>query len=162
MVFGIGEGKIIITLPKTIYAPGETIRGKAVLALNAPKNARALRLDLYRLVRSTSRVMTATGSRPTSSNQKIIEFTAQLAGEKAYANGEEYDFELVAPAGTSSLQLPPSPISGVISTLVSMALPVPRWFVSVTLDLPISVDISGSMQIQIQAPQQPAQNAPVQ
>ena len=25
MVFGIGEGKIVITLPKSIYAPGETI-----------------------------------------------------------------------------------------------------------------------------------------
>ena len=155
MVLGIGEGKITVTLPKSIYAPGETMRGKAVLSLNAPKKARALRLDLYREVYESS--MGSKGAH----KARMVEFTKQLAGNRAYANGEEYEFELLAPSGASSLQLPPSPISGVINALASLA-PAPRWFVSVSLDLPMSLDISGRVQIQMQPSRQAGQTPPIQ
>jgi len=157
MVFGIGEGKVIITLPKSIYAPGETIRGKARLELNAPKQARALRLELYREEQRQASHMGAGGvTHHSSSTQKIVEFSKPLAGEKLYTSGEEYEFELVAPVGTAALNLPASPITGIVSALATYALPVPRYYVAVVLDLPMSKDISGRAQIQVQAPIQPS------
>ena len=159
MVFGLGEGKIIITLPKTIYAPGETIRGKARLELNAPKQARALRLELYREQQTSTMNLDPGGTRRQSSRmQKTVEFTKPLSGEKLYGTGEEYEFELVAPMVATSLNLPPSPISGIVSALASFAMPAPRYYVAAVLDLPSAIDISGRVQIQIQPPMQPAQN----
>jgi len=96
--------------------------------------------------------------RQSSGTQRIVEFSKPLSGEKLYANGEEYEFELVAPMGATGLNLPPSPISGVISALASFAIPAPRYYVAVALDLSMSLDISGRVQIQLQAPAQPAQN----
>ena len=163
-MFGIGEGKVIITLPKSIYAPGETIRGKARLELNAPKQARALRLELYREERSnTSHVSVGGSTHQSTGTRKIVEFSKPLAGEKLYGAGEEYEFELVAPIGATALNLPASPITGIMSALASYALPVPRYFVAAILDLPSAIDISGRVQIQVQAPIQPsaqAQGAP--
>jgi len=159
MVFGIGEGKVIITLPKSIYAPGETIRGKARLEIGAPKQARAFRLELYREERTNNAShvrIGGVGTHNSSSTQKIVEFTKLLAGEKLYGSGEEYDFELVAPMGAGALNLPPSPISGIVTALASFAMPAPRYFVAAILDLPSAIDISGRAQIQIQAPVQPA------
>jgi len=160
MVFGIGEGKVAITLAKTIFAPGETIRGKARLEIDVPKQARALRLELYREEqRRTSHMGAGGATHHSSSRQKTVEFSKPLGGEKLYTPGEEYEFELAAPSGTAALNLPASPISGIVSALAAYALPVPRYYVAVVLDLPMSKDISGRAQIQIQAPAQPAQNA---
>jgi len=162
MVLGIGEGKITVTLQKSIFAPGETMRGKARLEIGAPKQARALRLELYREEQRSAQHMGAGGATHHSSHrQKIVEFSKPLSGEKLYTPGEEYEFELVAPNAATSLSLPPSPISGIVTALASLAIPAPRYYVAVVLDLPMSLDISGRVQIQMQAPAQ-AQGAPAQ
>ena len=164
MVLGIGEGKVAVILPKSIYAPGETIRGKARLELSEPKQARALRVELYREERSTTTHTGAGGSAHQSTGtRKVVEFSKPLSGEKLYTSGEEFEFELVAPYAATALGLPPSPITGIVSALASLAMPAPRYFVAAVLDLPMSMDMSGRAQIQIQAPAQPSaqiQDAP--
>jgi len=157
MVFGIGEGKVIITLPKTIFSAGEIIRGKAKLEMSAPRQARSLRLDLCRVEHRTSTHTNSRGLRQNSShNEEVVEFTKPLSGEKMYGGGEEYEFELVAPAGKPTLNLPSSPVSGIITALASFATPAPRYFIKVSLDMPMAVDVSGKVQIQIQPAAQPA------
>jgi hypothetical protein len=144
VVLGIGEGSIALTLEKLIYAPGEPIRGKAKLTLSEPKKARSLRLDIYRLERRS----TARGG---STDQKIVEFTQSLSGEKTYGSGEEFPFEALAPNAVQ--KLPDNPILSALSFLV----PKPRYFVSVSLDMPMAVDISAKVQIQMSEPAQKQQ-----
>ncbi|MFA6214889.1 MAG: hypothetical protein WC717_06480 [Candidatus Micrarchaeia archaeon] len=140
MVLGIGEGKVILTLTKTIYSAGEPITGKARLELSAPKKARALRLDIYHEIQERSGRHSAT--------KRIVDFTQNLAGEKMYGSGEEFEFSALAPA---ALAIPK--MEGAVGTMMnalSFLIPKPRYFVSVSLDTPLSFDISARVQVQMQ------------
>ena len=139
MVLGIGEGKITLTLEKTIFSPGEPIRGKAILSLSQPKKARALRLDIYTIEKQGKH-----------HRQRVL-FTMDLSGERAYGSGESYEFGALAPS-SSSIQLPPQ--FGAMAGIISAFIPKPRFFVKVSLDTQMEFDISRQVEIQIKNAQQ--------
>lgn len=134
MVLGIGEGKITVALEKIILSPNEPIRGKAILQLNSPKKARALRLDIYTIEKQGKH------------RRQLVLFTKELSGERAYGSGESYEFEALAPS-SSSIQLPPQ--FGAMAGIISAFIPKPRYFVKVSLDTQMEFDISGQIEIQI-------------
>ena len=143
MVLGINEGRITLTLEKTIFSPNEPIRGKAILSLSQPKKAKALRLDIY----------TIEGQGKHRHLRTL--FTKELSGEKMYGSGESYEFEALAPSGSSDLQLPPQ--LGAVAGILQALIPRPRYFLKVSLDAQMEFDISGKAEIQVTPAQQAQQ-----
>lgn len=140
MVFGIGEGKIEIILDRVNYSLGDTVKGTVKLELKSPKKAKELRVKLW-------------GERSragkSKSNKEIIhEFTLRLDGEKEYSSGE-YQFEIALPKlPEPKLEGKVGEILGVAQTLGLVASP-PRWYIQASLNLPMSIDITKTVQLNV-------------
>lgn len=151
MVFGIGEGSIEIQLPKFNYTQGETIKGKLVLKLNAPKKARELRVELVAERRITQTRIGTSGRRTHTSIERVYEFKLPLRGEGEFTSSE-YDFELQVPkfsaAVPGEVAGTPEGIGAVVRTLLSLPSP-PSWYVIGVLDIPLSLDITKKVQISV-------------
>ena len=106
------------------------------LKLNAPKQARALRIEFYGEIRQRSGKSTST--------RRINQFTTQASGERTYNNGESIPFTLTVPSVQQS-RLPAMPelLAGIISALK----PKPSWFIHASLDAPNEFDINKRVQI---------------
>ena len=147
MVFGIGEGKIEIVLPKTNYVGGETIKGKLALTLNQPKKAKGLRVELVARQKQRSRSHSTKGG-TIITEVDVFRLPLQLKGEGEFTSSE-YEFELKVPdvpsaAPTPRLEL----IPGVLSIGAPSAYPV-MWYVTASLDLPMSLDITKKVPISV-------------
>jgi hypothetical protein len=119
-MFGLGKGKIDISVQKTNYAPGDTISGN--VALTVKKSVKAKEVSIYLIGEEvttggggtvgwgggrtwgagTSRTK-SWGTHPTGSGEgptieRIYEFKQQLDGEREYSQGREYHFEIKIPA----------------------------------------------------------------
>ena len=149
MVLGIGEGKIEIVLPKLVYSYGERIKGKAVLALNQPKNAKGLKIELKaeRKVWSTRRSSGKTSR--AQHTETVYSFVLPLKGEGQFSSGE-YDFEVAIPEfeGQQRAQSPLKISLGPFSAGGSDASPL-AWYIIASLDLPLSFDINKKIQISV-------------
>ena len=141
MVFGLGEGRIDIVLPKHEFSQGEKINGTVKLELKQPKKARELRLVL-RAVRRRS-------GRRRKQVEVLHSSEVVLGGEKEYQS-KEYPFEVTIP----KLGLPKAP-EGILGSVAGEAQamgfgPGPvRWYLSATLDISMSFDISKKMQLNV-------------
>ena len=149
MVFGFGEGKIEIVLEKTIFAPGEVIRGKVVLSVNNPKQARRLRLVFTGIDKVTERI--TMGSRPSTrtTDRVFHSFAVDLDGEKEYSGTQEYPFEIAVP------QIPQAAMpEGMLGTALAAAsflsgsMRRREWVLNASLDCP-GFDINKKVQIQV-------------
>ncbi|MBN1940769.1 MAG: hypothetical protein JW772_01150 [Candidatus Diapherotrites archaeon] len=113
MVFGFGEGKMELVLPKTAFAFGEMIEGKIKLELKKDKQAKKLRVVLEAI---EERTQYSSGTRMRSRGPgirtrssvggvsrdtvKTILYTGEVIvdGEKLYPAGmNEYDFKIQVP-----------------------------------------------------------------
>lgn len=148
MVLGIGEGSLELSLDRQAYSPGETINGKAVLRLNSPKAARALRLDFFR---ETTRTSMRKGKRSRRTERTMIT-SKELSSQKVFNPGEEFPFDLYIPDGiVQPLQQPGEGLGGALLAAASLLAtpPVTRFFVSASLDSPMQLDISKCVEIQV-------------
>ncbi len=155
MVFGIGEGRMDVTLDKVNYSPGDKIKGTVKLQLNSPKKARELGVRFWgeRSVRTKSQTFDSAShksvERPTSRKDIVYEFKLTLGGEKEYTSGE-YQFEITVP----KMPEPPK-LEGLAADIVGIAEGLGaapsqvRWYVSATLNLPISLDINKTVQLSV-------------
>jgi len=142
MVFGIGEGKIEIILDRINYSPGDTVKGTVKLELKSPKKAKELRLRLWG--ERTERV----GTKNSEKKRVIHEFTLTLDGEKEYSSGE-YPFEIALPKiAEPKLEGTLGGIVGIAQSLGMTASPV-RWYLKASMDLPMSLDISKTVQLNV-------------
>jgi hypothetical protein len=73
--------------------------------------------------------------------ERAIERRKDLAPERTYKNGEEFQFELLVPADA----VPPD----WLDNMMGRFRPTRKWYVEVTLDLPASFDISRKAQINL-------------
>jgi hypothetical protein len=149
-----GKGRIDLTMEKTHFSPGETIRGTASLVLKKPVNARQLRITFYGERSVRERSIDSKG-RPVTRTKKetAYSFTLPLDGEKTYSKSE-YPFEIQIPSDL--LQQPQ--MGGVLGTalkavqfLVGESSRV-SWYVKATLDIPKASDINRSIQVHITPP----------
>jgi len=144
MVLGIGEGSIELVLEKTGYRPGETIRAKAKLHLNAPKEARGLRAEFFG-EKEERRLHSDIHGRThhSTTTVRVYEQRLDLGQQRAYSEGEEFQFEFKVPETAIPVQ------QGLLGALAGALAPQVRWFVSVSLDLQMSLDISKKIQVQV-------------
>jgi hypothetical protein len=147
MVFGIGEGKIEIILPKTNYSGGETIKGKLVLTLNQPKKAKGLRVELVARQKQKQRSHSAKGG-DIITEVDVFRFPSQLKGEGDFSSSE-YEFELKVPDVPGASPAPKLElIPGVLSIGAPSGYPM-MWRVTASLDLPMSLDITKTVPITV-------------
>jgi len=140
MAFGILEGnKLDITTEKTSFVPGESIRGKLMLTLGAPKKANGLRIMFYG--EYTKR------SGKSSRTVRIFEQTIRLGEAKEYPAGTAiYDFELPIPmfkrSDSPGIKIGPFTLGGAIDP-VAMS----KWYLDASLDVGMELDVNKKMKI---------------
>jgi hypothetical protein len=109
-VTGLGRGSVKLELDQTRVAPGGTIKGRVVLAVSEPVEAKRLVVTL----RARQKVLTVSrneGGRSVGTSHAVVyEFDKELGGAKTYATGESVAFELVVPP--DALELRPSSAGG--------------------------------------------------
>ena len=157
MVFGLGEGKMDLQIPKTSFARGETIQGKAILELNKPKKAKRLVVILTATREERRTTINSRGQRM-QSNRTITLYSneAVLGEEQEYPSGKrEYEFSIQAPnqgfeANARQPEGALGAIAGVAQTLgMGTTISPVKWVLTAKLDLPLSFDISKAVQISI-------------
>ncbi|MEM0359885.1 MAG: hypothetical protein QXK06_00930 [Candidatus Diapherotrites archaeon] len=151
-LFGLGKGKIELTLEKFNFSPGDTIKGRIVLSMNKPTKARGIKARLWGERTITRTSYYNSGPRTEKRNQIIFNFELPLDGEKEYSSGE-YEFEIKVPNNILQSQQAPD---GVIGELAKAAAFLggsfasqPRWYLEAKLDIPGGMDVSKRVQINI-------------
>ncbi|MCX8189868.1 MAG: hypothetical protein N3F05_01415 [Candidatus Diapherotrites archaeon] len=148
-MLGFGKGKIDLQLEKFNYRPGETIRGKIVLALNKPVKARRLKVRFFGVREGRKTVVIGGGRSADYSNDIVYSFEMNLDGEKEYTGGE-YDFEIIVPQDLlTKVDLSGTGALGALMQFVMLMAPRPKWYVEAALDVPMGLDVSKRVQINI-------------
>ncbi|MFH0836071.1 MAG: hypothetical protein V1834_02805 [Candidatus Micrarchaeota archaeon] len=151
MVFGLFEGGIEVMTDQTNYKWGDKVTGKIRMKLKGPKKAKALELRFYG-VKSGGVKVSAKGVENSKDTQRIAEVRVPISGEQEY-HQEEIPFEYQLPA-----QNPMGAMgSGAAATAMQAASLLTggrgysmKWFIEAHLDIPMSVDISKSIQLNVQ------------
>lgn len=152
-----GPEKIVLTLEKYDYKPGEVIKGTVKLQLNKPMNANKLDVGFIgRKIQQQSgyRAGISSGSHTNNYHKSteystIYDFHIPLGGEKDYMDGV-FPFEIKIP---STILQDESPLQGNVATAVNVLKTLSgvssriEWMVVARLDLPMKLDISTSQKI---------------
>ena len=131
MVFGISEGEIEIILGPTTFTPQETINGKLKLRIPKTITAREIRVEFYGEVERGSKV------------ERVFKVLQKLGGERAYKDGEVFNFSLPIPAEAT-----PPEAQGTFGAVRDLFVPKPRnWFVHASLDIPMMPDVNSRISV---------------
>ena len=108
MVFGFGEGKIDILIPKNNFLAGETIQGTVKLSLNQLKKAKQLRIRIVCEEEYWTTTPDPKGGVRTQSNKRnLYSFEQALDTEKEYPKGDmQYPFSIQVPSQSVSTARP--------------------------------------------------------
>ena len=152
-----GPEKIVVSLEKYDYKPGETIKGSIKLQLKKPLNARKLEVGLIgRKIEQQSGIRIGmspgspkTGYQKSTQYSTVYDFQMPLCGEQEYLEGV-FPFEIKIPdsilqdnaasAGNVAAAV------NVLRTLGGVSSRV-EWIVVARLDLPMKLDVSASQKI---------------
>ena len=152
-VTGIGRGSVRAELDRTKLAPGETLRGKVVLAVPEPVDAKRLVVSL-RAHQRTVEIQHRNGSRTSVSNRsEIFHFDVELGGAKSYTS-ETLPFEIVIPPDAMDKQAPAGshPIADAVRSVASVLSPTVgpvEWSVTAKLEISWGRDLSHDVDIVI-------------
>ncbi|MDQ3364379.1 MAG: hypothetical protein M3680_03030 [Myxococcota bacterium] len=151
-VTGLGRGSVKLELDQTRVAPGGTLRGRLVLALTEPVEARRLVVTL----RARQKVITIgkneSGRTVGTSHADVYHFDSELDVAKSYESGT-FAFELDVPP--DALELRPATaganpladaVRSVASALSPSAGPI-EWQVSGRLEIAWGRDLSSEVDI---------------
>jgi len=149
-----GPEKMILTLEKYDYKPGDSIKGTVKLQLKKPMNARKLEVGFIgrKIQQQGGGITIGGGAKNTRSTNysTIFDFTMPLDGEKEYQEGT-YPFEIKIPSNI--LQSEPQSLQGNAATAVNVLRALGgvssrvEWIVVARLDLPLKVDVSASQKV---------------
>ncbi len=146
------KGKIEVAIPKTHFAPGDTISGKVTLTVKKPVAAKEVSITLIGERTTTSGGGLAGGDRRTE-KQRVYDFKVSLDGEKEYDKGGEYPFEIKIPADILNVGGPQ--IGGAAGQAIKIAQVVTgggsstKWHLQAKLDIPRGIDIKKDVDITI-------------
>lgn len=144
-----GPEKIVLTLEKYDYKPGEIIRGTVKLQLNKPMNAHMLDIGFI------GKKIQQQGTYRSGSYQKstqystVYDFHIPLGGEQEYMEGV-FPFEIKIPENILQEQ---SSLLGNMATAVNVLKAISgvssriEWMVIARLELPLKLDVSASQKI---------------
>ncbi|MCW1296386.1 MAG: hypothetical protein OH319_01760 [Candidatus Parvarchaeota archaeon] len=149
MIFGIGESPIDVVVEKYNYSPGETIKGKVILKLKKPTKAKQLKVALIGEKMLKEMQVTSASIKSKERKREIYRFEIPLDREKEYLTGE-YTFEIKIPSNLMQT-LPEGAAGEIIKTIQILAgsESITRWYVKAYLDIPLGLDISKQIQINI-------------
>jgi hypothetical protein len=150
-VTGLGRGSVKLELDHTRAAPGATLRGRVVLALSEPVEAKQLIVSL----RARQRVMNIrrsnAGRIASTSHANVYEHDHELAGARHYESAT-LPFELTVPP--DALDLRPSsgidPVADAVRTVASVLSPSAgpiEWEVIARLVIPWGRDLSDHVDV---------------
>lgn len=148
------KGKIEVSIPRTSYAPGDTISGKVALAVKKPVKAKEVSISLVGEQTVTRGGGLAGGERK-QEKERFYDFKVSLDGEKEYDKGGEYPFEIKIPPDILSArgQLPQP--GGAVGQAFKIAQAVAgagvstKWYLQAKLDVPRGIDIKKEAHITI-------------
>ena len=152
-VTGLGRGSVKLELDQTKVAPGGTLRGRLVLALSEPVEAKRLIVTL----RARQKVMnihrSSSGRSVSTSHAGVYEHDTELASTKTYESGT-FSFELTVPPDALDLRPQESaganPVADVVRTVASALSPSAgpiEWQVIGRLVIPWGRDLSHDIDI---------------
>jgi hypothetical protein len=150
-VTGLGRGSVRLELERTKLAPGDTLRGKLVLALSEPIDAKALVVSL-RAHQRTVELETRNGApTPVSTRTEIYSFDHQLGGAQSY-DSRTLSFELVIPPDALDKQAPAAshPIADAVRSVASVLSPKAgpvEWSVTAKLTIAWGRDLTNDVDI---------------
>ena len=145
-MFGLGKGSIDILIDKRVFAQGESIKGKLVLKLHQPTNARELRIALVG-ERKQSRF---DGKTHHTEIVHVYDFKLPLDSEKQYGTNSEYSFELKAPVLSGVQQEAGGAVAAVLDMLNTLNRQGPiNWYLDASLDIQGSFDVNKKVAINI-------------
>jgi hypothetical protein len=150
-VTGLGRGSVKVELEQTRVAPAGTLRGKLVLALAEPVEAKRLVVTL----RARQKVVTIgksdSGRTVGTSHADVYQFDHELGGAKSYESAT-LSFELVVPP--DALDLRPSagvnPVADAMRTVASALAPSAgpiEWQVIGKLEIAWGRDLTNDVDI---------------
>jgi hypothetical protein len=152
-VTGLGRGSVRLELDAIKSKPGGTLRGRVVLALSEPVQAKRLVVTL----RARQKVMNVhrseSGRSISTSHAGVYEHDTELGGDKSYESGT-FPFELTVPP--DALDLRPSasgganPIADAVRTVASALSPSAgpvEWQVIGRLMIPWGRDLAHDVDI---------------
>ena len=149
MIFGLGRGKIEITLEKYNFYPGETIKGNVSLQLKKPIQAEKLTVSFIGMKTVTQLVRASRGSSRRTRKMPVHEFELVLDREKEYFRGD-YPFEIKIP--DNILQKSPEP-EGTLGTIIkatqfiSGGMTRVDWYIETSLSIPKALDMKKKVNI---------------
>lgn len=159
MIFGLGRGKIEISLEKFNFSPGETIKGKVSLELKKPIRARELKVTFSGFKTTTRQMITSQGAPSTETRKEFIHhFDMPLDGEKEYQKGE-YPFEIKVPGDILQRISIPKEVSEsglgavfkaaeILSSMTGITTRI-DWYLEASLEIPKAFDIKKKITINI-------------
>ena len=153
-MFGFGKGKIEIQLEKYNFCFGDTIKGKVILKMKQPVEAKGLRIALKGERKDTSYSgdfgSGRAGMGQSTRTVNIFELKLPLDREKTYSGESEHPFEIKIPKNI----IPPKP-KGVAGDVLSAVQLLSgrqtsiKWFLDASLDIPGGMDISKKVNVNI-------------
>ncbi len=147
-VTGVGRGTVRVTLDPARAAPGGDLRGKVILDLGDPVEAKRLVVEL----RAGQRVFDARGGvrAIATTTTTIYRFELELGGARRY-HREELPFTLTVPRDTASRPAPPAgrigDVARAVSSLVSPTTGPIEWRVVATLVIAFGRDLEHSVDV---------------
>ena len=150
-----GKGRIDITVPRTSYAPGDTISGNVTLTLKKPVKAREASISLI-----GERIIPRSGREKSTTTERIYDFKQQLDSEREYSQKEEYRFEIKIPGDVLSMKPQMPELEGTAGQVLKVAqaaaamsgvIPLQRtkWYLLAKLDVPGGLDVNKNVDLTI-------------
>ena len=145
------KGKIVLTLNKMEFTPGETITGNINLKLKKPVEAKSLNVGLLGTMNRTNYSRGSRGgmSRSTRS-ENIFDFKKPVDGEKTYSGDSSYNFQLKIPTDVYKQSTGNKMADTLIKSAQILTGTTSRinWYVTANLEMP-GFDISKKVRINI-------------
>jgi hypothetical protein len=152
-VTGLGRGSVKLELEQTKATPGGTIKGKFILSVTEPIEAKRALVTLRARQRYIA-VKRGDGGGVGSSHADVYQFDKELAPSGTFEPNQTFEFELVVPP--DALELRPqqsaggNPLSDVVRTVASAVTPNAgpiEWQVIGRLEISWGRDLSHDVDI---------------
>jgi hypothetical protein len=150
-VTGLGRGSVKLELDQTRVAPGGTLKGRIVLALSEPVDAKRLVVTLHARQRHLTIGRSSSSRGVSSSHSDVYQFDVRLGDAKRY-DSITLPFELPVPP--DALDLRPaagsSPLADVARTVASAITPTVgpiEWQVIGKLEIAWGRDLTSDVDI---------------
>jgi hypothetical protein len=139
-VTGLGRGTVRVELDRTKAAPGDTLKGRVVLSLPEPVDAKRLVVSLVATQRMVELRRQGRGTTPMSTRSEVFRLDAELGTARAYTS-DTMTFELLVPFDALDKRADPAahPIAEAVRNVASVLEPTTgsvEWVVEAALDVP--------------------------